>query len=59
MGADEIGAGEDLVAIDTADQGNLKMRLVHAFNPRRQIERAQDGLARDHALSCLLECKVA
>ena len=30
----EVGAGsEDLVSIDTADQGNLKMRLVHAFNP--------------------------
>ena len=31
----EVGAGsEELVSIDTADQGNLKMRLVHAFNPR-------------------------
>jgi hypothetical protein len=42
----EVGAGEDLEAIDTADQGNLKMRLVHAFNPEAAIERAQDGLAR-------------
>ena len=42
----EIGAGEDLEAIDTADQGNLKMRLVHAFNAEAAIERAQDGLAR-------------
>ncbi len=42
----EVGAGEDLEAIDTADQGNLKMRLVHAFNPAAAIERAQDGLAR-------------
>ncbi len=43
----EVGAGsEDLEAIDTADQGNLKMRLVHAFNPEAAMERAQDGLAR-------------
>jgi hypothetical protein len=42
----EVGAGEDLEAIDTADQGNLKMRLVHAFNQEAAIERAQDGLAR-------------
>jgi hypothetical protein len=42
----EVGAGtEDLEAIDTLDQGNLKMRLVHAFNPRAAIERAQDGVA--------------
>jgi hypothetical protein len=42
----EVGVGEDLEAIDTADQGNLKMRLVHVFNPEAAIERAQDGLAR-------------
>ena len=42
----EVGVGEDLEAIDTADQGNLRMRLVHAFNPEAAIERAQDGLAR-------------
>ena len=42
----EVGVGEDLEAIDTADQGNLKMRLVHAFNPEAAIERAQDGLDR-------------
>jgi hypothetical protein len=42
----EVGVGEDLEAIDTADQGNLKMRLVHAFNPEAAIERARDGLAR-------------
>jgi hypothetical protein len=43
----EIGAGsEELVSIDTADQGNLKMRLVHAFQPQAAVERAQDGVAR-------------
>jgi hypothetical protein len=42
----EVGADEDLETIDTADQGNLKMRLVHAFNSETAIERAQDGLAR-------------
>jgi hypothetical protein len=42
----EVGVGEDLEAIDTADQGNLKMRLVHAFNPEAAMERARDGLAR-------------
>jgi hypothetical protein len=43
----EMGEGDDeLVGIDTADQGNLKMRLVHAFNPQAAIERAQDGLDR-------------
>jgi hypothetical protein len=42
----EVDAGEDLVTIDTADQGNLKMRLVHAFSSESAIERAQDGLAR-------------
>jgi hypothetical protein len=42
----EVGADEDLVAIDTADQGNLKMRLVHAFNHEAAVERAHDGLAR-------------
>ena len=42
----EVGEGSDeLEAIDTADQGNLKMRLVHAFNPQAAVERAQDGLA--------------
>ncbi len=42
----EVGAGsDDLESIDTADQGNLKMRLVHAFNPQAAIERAQDGVA--------------
>jgi hypothetical protein len=42
----EVGVGSDeLVSIDTADQGNLKMRLVHAFNPQAAIERAQDGVA--------------
>jgi hypothetical protein len=42
----ELGADEDLVAIDTADQGNLKMRLVHAFNAEAAMERAQEGVAR-------------
>jgi hypothetical protein len=42
----ELGAGsDDLVNIDTADQGNLKMRLVHAFNPEAAIARAQEGVA--------------
>jgi hypothetical protein len=48
----EVGAGSDsLVSIDTADQGNLKMRLVHAFNPQTAIERAQEGVA--HVLRLL------
>jgi hypothetical protein len=43
----EVDAGrEELVPVDAADQGNLKMRLVHAFNPEAAIERAQEGLAR-------------
>jgi hypothetical protein len=47
----EVAAGnDDLEGIDTADQGNLKMRLVHAFNPEAAIERAQDGLTRIMAL---------
>jgi hypothetical protein len=42
----EVGEGNDeLEAIDIADQGNLKMRLVHAFNPQAAVERAHDGLA--------------
>jgi hypothetical protein len=42
----EVGVGsEELVRIDTADQGNLKMRLVHAFNPEAAMERARDGVA--------------
>jgi hypothetical protein len=43
----EVAAGsEELVSIDTADQGNLKMRLLHAFNPQAAVERAQDGVDR-------------
>jgi hypothetical protein len=43
----EVNAvSEDLLGIDTADQGNLKMRLVHAFNPQAAMERAQDGVTR-------------
>jgi hypothetical protein len=42
----EVGADEHLESIDTADQGNLKMRLVHAFNPEAALERAHDGVAR-------------
>jgi hypothetical protein len=42
---------EELVGIDTADQGNLKMRLVQAFNPAAAIERAQPGI--DHVLALL------
>jgi hypothetical protein len=37
---------DDLLPVDTADQGNLKMRLVHAFNLQAAIERAQDGMTR-------------
>jgi hypothetical protein len=52
----EVGEGnEELVAIDTADQGNLKMRLVHAFNPEAAIERARDGVA--HIMSLLPQGK--
>jgi hypothetical protein len=48
----EVGAGNDeLVSIDTRDQGNLKMRLMHAFNSETALERAQDGVA--HALRLL------
>jgi hypothetical protein len=47
----ETGVDHDeLLPIDTADQGNLKMRLVHAFDQRAAIERAQDGLDRILAL---------
>ena len=48
----EVGEGnEDLAAIDTVDQGNLKMRLVHAFNPEAAIERAREG-HRPHYVAC-------
>jgi hypothetical protein len=39
-------ASEQVERIDTADQGNLKMRMVHAFNPAAAMERAQEGLDR-------------
>jgi hypothetical protein len=57
----EVGEGTDeLEAIDTADQGNLKMRLVHAFNPQAAVERAQDGLAGIlRLLPPGMECRVA
>jgi hypothetical protein len=43
----ETGADHDeLLRVETADQGNLKMRMVHAFNAGAAIDRAQDGLAR-------------
>ena len=42
----EAAGSEELAAIDTADRGDLKMRLVHAFNPEAAIERARDGLDR-------------
>ena len=43
----EVGEGsEELRTIDTADQGNLKMRLVQAFNPETALARAQEGVAR-------------
>jgi hypothetical protein len=42
----EVSAESDeLVPIDTADQGNLKMRLVHAFDAQAAIERAQAGVS--------------
>jgi hypothetical protein len=48
----EVGEGsEELQTIDTADQGNLKMRLVQAFNPEAALARAQEGVA--HILSLL------
>jgi hypothetical protein len=48
----EVAEGsEELEGIDTADQGNLKMRLVHAFDPVAAMERAQDGV--DHVLRLL------
>jgi hypothetical protein len=48
----EVGVGgDDLLNIDAQDQGNLKMRLVHAFNPETALERAQPGVA--HALRLL------
>ncbi len=43
----EVSEGSDeLQSIDTADQGNLKMRLMHAFNPDAAIARAEEGIAR-------------
>jgi hypothetical protein len=39
-------ASEELTNIDTADEGNLKMRLVHAFDPNAAIERVRPGLDR-------------
>ena len=41
----EVGSSDELVSIDTRDQGNLKMRLVHAFNPEAAVERAREGVA--------------
>ena len=35
---------EQIEQVDTADQGNLNMRMVHAFNAVAAVERAQDGL---------------
>ena len=48
----EVGEGnEDLQSVDTADQGNLKMRLVQAFHPEAAIARAAEGIA--HVMSLL------
>jgi hypothetical protein len=48
----EVGVGnDDLESIDARDRGNLKMRLVHAFNPETALERAQEGVA--HVLRLL------
>jgi hypothetical protein len=43
----EIQEGsEQIDAIDAMDQGNLKMRFMHAFNPVAAVERAREGLNR-------------
>ena len=39
-------SSEELTHIDTSSEGNLKMRLVHAFDPQAAVERAQRGLDR-------------
>lgn len=39
-------ATEELTRIDTSGEGNLNMRLTHAFNPQAAIERAQAGIDR-------------
>ena len=39
-------ASEELARIDTSSEGNLKMRLVHAFDPNAAVERAQSGIDR-------------
>jgi hypothetical protein len=41
----EVGGSDELASIDARDQGNLKMRLVHAFNPEAAMERAREGVA--------------
>lgn len=43
----EVSEGsEALESVDTADQGNLKMRLVQAFRADTALERAQEGVSR-------------
>ncbi len=42
----ELSPGEELLQIDTSDHGNLKMRLVHAFNQDAALERARPGFDR-------------
>ncbi len=37
---------EELEPIDISSEGNLKMRLVHAFDPHAAVERAQQGIDR-------------
>jgi hypothetical protein len=44
-------ASEEVERIDATDQGNLKMRMVHAFNPEAALARAQPGL--EHILRLL------
>lgn len=39
-------ASEEVERIDATDQGNLKMRMVHAFNSEAALARAEPGLAR-------------
>jgi hypothetical protein len=39
-------AGDDLQRIDTSKEGNLNMRIMHAFDSAAAIERARSGLER-------------
>jgi hypothetical protein len=39
-------SSEELTPIDTSDQGNLKMRLLHSFDSQAAVERAKSGFER-------------